>query len=196
MSRASHTIYARLWTVASSFYDGATGNRCFKLETITVSWIGGRRAHRVYYRFLYVAIYSRGKRGWIIECTAAFTIISPFFLIRKHAARAVCATGMSLIFPSHLSPLPSHLRWFLYRWIVLRKRTSSVEIGCRRCFSVLNEGGVERSVGSFRWFRFLSGFREARFGIYQSGLRSFTIRFTTSVLQSKSRNDDVLGTPR
>lgn len=56
MSRASllytRSQYARLWAVASSFYDGATGNRCFKLETITVCWIGGRRAHRVHSAFL------------------------------------------------------------------------------------------------------------------------------------------------
>lgn len=49
----------------------------------------------------YVAVCSRGKRGWIIECTAAFTIISPPPLIRKHAARAGCATGISLIFSPH-----------------------------------------------------------------------------------------------
>lgn len=49
--------------------------RCFKLETITVCQDCGRCSPGP----LLHSVQSRGKRGWIIECTAAATVIGPCF---------------------------------------------------------------------------------------------------------------------
>lgn len=77
MNEPVYTVYTVYFEpVASSFYDGATGNRCFKLETITSDRREASRAPSAL-PLSYVVIYSRGKRGWIIECTAALAIISP-----------------------------------------------------------------------------------------------------------------------
>lgn len=83
--------------VASSFYDGATGNRCFKLETITSSRIGGESRTECIAAFLRSYLQSwKARLDYRVHSCARDN--KPLPLIRKHGARAVRATGMSLIF--------------------------------------------------------------------------------------------------
>lgn len=130
MSRASllytRSLYARLWAVASSFYDGATGNRCFKLETITVCWIGGRRAHRVHSAFLCSCLQSwKARLDYRVHSCVHDNKPPSSNSKTRRSSRVRYGYIANLL-------LPPHPRLFLYRWIVLRKRTSSVVVGVSR----------------------------------------------------------------
>lgn len=111
--------------MASSFYDGATGNRCFKLRN------NNRALDRVgdvcTPAFLCGYLQSWKARLDYIECTAAFTIISS---PSANSKTRQCATGyIANLFPF----LPSPTSACFYTG------GSSYVNEPHRCFSVLNE---------------------------------------------------------